>query len=115
MGVLSLLVSGQHNLLNATAAYAMATELGVASATALSALSRFTGVDRRFQQIGPREGPFIFDDFAHHPTEIAATLATARKTFAGRIIAVLQPQLHSRVRELTSAFARALAQALRAP
>jgi UDP-N-acetylmuramate--L-alanine ligase len=109
VGTLSLLVQGEHNVLNATAAFAMATALGVTPTTALAALSTFTGVDRRLQQIGPSTGPFIFDDFAHHPNEIAASLKTVRNLYAGRVIAVLQPQLHSRVRTMAPAFANALA------
>ncbi len=109
VGTLSLLVHGAHNVLNATAAFAMATVLGVTPTMALAALSTFTGVDRRLQQIGPSAGPFIFDDFAHHPNEIAASLKTVRDLYARRVIAVLQPQLHSRVRNMAPAFANALA------
>ena len=109
LGTLSLLVHGEHNLLNATAAFAMATALGVTHTAALAALSKFTGVDRRLQQVGSSEGPFIFDDFAHHPNEIAASLKTLRDLYSGRVIAVLQPQLHSRVRKMAPAFANALA------
>jgi amino acid adenylation domain-containing protein len=110
LGPLHLRLPGRHNILNAMAAFAMACESGVAPKRALAALATFTGVNRRLQDVGPTTGPRILDDFAHHPTEIAASIAALYGT-GGRIVAVLQPQLGSRVRDMAEAFARALAQA----
>jgi amino acid adenylation domain-containing protein len=110
LGPLHLRLPGQHNLLNAMAALAMACERGVAPTRALAALATFSGVDRRLQDVGPATGPRILDDFAHHPTEIAASIVAMRGA-RGRVVAVLQPQLGSRVRNMAEAFARALAQA----
>lgn len=108
VGRLSLRLPGRHNQLNAMAALLMATELGVAVDHALASLAEFSGVQRRLQEIGAVRGARIFDDFAHHPAEITASL-TALRGMGGRLVAVLQPQLGSRLREMAPAFAHALA------
>ncbi|MAU61308.1 MAG: CDA peptide synthetase III [Parvibaculum sp.] len=108
LGSLSLAVPGRHNILNALAALGMALTLGVAFDAAAGALAGFRGIARRLQRI-PTEGPWrIFDDFAHHPFEVAASLAALRDTARGRLIAVLEPQLHSRVAPMALPFAQAL-------
>jgi UDP-N-acetylmuramate--alanine ligase len=75
-------------------------------------LRSFTGVERRFQRIGDSRGVIIIDDYAHHPTEIEATLQAARTAFPGnRIVAVFQPHLYSRTRDFYSEFASSLSRA----
>jgi UDP-N-acetylmuramate--L-alanine ligase len=108
LGTLSLAVSGRHNLLNALGALGMALTLGIVFQTAAAALAGFRGIARRLQRISPAVQPRIFDDFAHHPTEVAATLAALRETTQGRLIAVFEPQLHSRVTRMALRFAQAL-------
>ncbi len=106
----SLQVPGLHNLRNALGALAMAVSLGIDPEQAFSALSGFHPVRRRWQEVGVAHGVKVFDDFAHHPTEIEATLALARSVAgSGRVHAVLQPQMVSRVRRLADDFAAALA------
>jgi UDP-N-acetylmuramate--L-alanine ligase len=111
LGTLSLAVPGRHNLLNALGALGMALTLGIGFQAAAGALAEFRGVARRLQRIAPEVEPRIFDDFAHHPTEIAAALAVLRETTQGRLIAVFEPQLHSRVTRMAWRFAQALAAA----
>lgn len=108
LGELSLSIPGNHNILNAMAAISMATQLGIHASNILTALNQFKGVDRRLQFVGSTDGIHIFDDFAHHPTEIQASLSALKGMQVGRLIAVLQPQLHSRVQQLAPAFAKAL-------
>ncbi|WP_370274655.1 amino acid adenylation domain-containing protein [Pararhodobacter marinus] len=108
LGALSLSVPGRHNLLNALGALGMALGLGVGFAAASRALAGFQGVARRLQRI-PSDSPVrIFDDFAHHPAEIAASIAVLRETARGRVIALVEPQLHSRVAQMAPRFAQAL-------
>jgi UDP-N-acetylmuramate--alanine ligase len=102
----SLLLPGAHNALNATAALLVAEASGVAPEQAAEALASFRGVLRRFQVKGQANGVTVVDDYAHHPTEIAATLAAARQRYgARRIWAVLQPHTFSRIEALLSQFA----------
>jgi UDP-N-acetylmuramate--alanine ligase len=73
-------------------------------------LARFTGVERRFQRLGERGGVTVVDDYAHHPTEIEATLQAARAAFPGRrVVVAFQPHLYSRTRDFAAEFGRALA------
>jgi len=92
LGRLHWHLSGRHNLHNALAALLAATHLGVAPATALAALGRFQGVQRRQEVRGTVNGITVLDDFAHHPTAIHHTLAGLRERAAGRLIAVLEPR-----------------------
>ncbi|MBP7928784.1 MAG: UDP-N-acetylmuramate--L-alanine ligase [Acidimicrobiia bacterium] len=104
-----LAVPGIHNALNATGVLAMADRLGVDLTAALEALARFGGVSRRFERRGRVDGVELIDDYAHHPTEVAAVLQAARERHAGRIVAVFQPHRYSRTAELGAAFGPALA------
>jgi UDP-N-acetylmuramate--alanine ligase len=104
----SLQVPGQHNVQNALAVLAIIGVLGLSRKKAAQALSEFTGTGRRFELRGEVNGISIFDDYAHHPTEIKATLSGARARFPqARIWAVWQPHTYSRTRTLFLEFARA--------
>jgi UDP-N-acetylmuramate--alanine ligase len=95
--------------LNALAAIAVGRELSIPFPTIARALKDFTGVIRRFETKGERGGVLVLDDYAHHPTEIAATLAAARQVHPGRrLVALFQPHLYSRTRDFAEAFGRAL-------
>jgi UDP-N-acetylmuramate--alanine ligase len=94
---LTLRVPGLHNLRNGATALAAVHALGADLEAARDALSEFRGVARRFERLGEAGGVAVVDDYAHHPTEIAATLAAARQAFPGRrLVAVFQPHLYSR-------------------
>lgn len=108
LGELSLAIPGRHNLLNALAALGMALELGADFETAATALADFHGIERRLQRISTASSHRIFDDFAHHPAEITASLAALRELATGRLITIFEPQLHSRVTPMAATFARAL-------
>lgn len=101
---LSLAMPGEHNALNALAAIALAHELGIEDDIIKSALSAFGGVKRRFTRTGIWHGALIYDDYAHHPVEIAAALKAARASASGRVIAVMQPHRYSRLRDLFDQF-----------
>jgi len=106
---LPLAVPGQHNALNATAAMAALAVLGVEPEDAARALSTFVGVSRRFELKGEARGVTVIDDYAHHPTELQATLQAARERFPGRKIwAVFQPHTYSRTKALLADWAGAL-------
>ncbi len=103
-------VPGAHNVLNALAALAACREAGVPIAEATAAIAGFGGTGRRFEERGrTAAGAQVFDDYAHHPTEVRATLEAARTLEAERIVACFQPHLYSRTRELAAEFGRALA------
>ncbi|MBC7789300.1 MAG: UDP-N-acetylmuramate--L-alanine ligase [Anaerolineae bacterium] len=107
---ISLRVPGRHNVLNALAALASGLALGANAERMARGLQQFTGVERRFQRIGNERGVLIIDDYAHHPTEIRATLAAAREAHPGRrLIVAFQPHLFSRTRDFASEFGEALA------
>ena len=109
VGFFRLFVPGDHNVRNALAAIAVATELGVEPKTIAVALSKFLGVDRRFQILGEFAGAIVVDDYAHHPTEIRATLDAARKGYPERrIVALFQPHLYSRTRDFAREFGESL-------
>ena len=107
LGAVRLQVPGRHSVYNALAAIAVGLELDVSFASAARALSRFQGVDRRFQLLGRAFGAMVVDDYGLHPTEIAATLAAAREGFGVRTIAVFQPHRFTRTRALLEEFGRA--------
>ncbi|MEX2196888.1 MAG: UDP-N-acetylmuramate--L-alanine ligase [Thermoleophilaceae bacterium] len=105
-----LRVPGEHNVLNALAALAACREAGVALDEAAAALASFAGAGRRFEDHGSTaSGARVFDDYAHHPTEVRATLEAARRLGARRVVACFQPHLYSRTRALAGDFGRALA------
>ena len=108
LGELILRVPGQHNVLNALAATAATTELEVPFTTISDALLAFKGVSRRFEIIGQANGVTVIDDYAHHPTEIAATLKTAKENYKGKVIVIYQPHLFSRTRDFLNQFAESL-------
>jgi UDP-N-acetylmuramate--alanine ligase len=106
---LALQVPGRHNALNAAAAMAVALELGVDAQAAASALAGFSGASRRFEYKGEGRGVRVYDDYAHHPTEVRAALAAARSVAGDHKVHVLfQPHLFSRTREFATEFADAL-------
>lgn len=99
VGTLSLQVPGLHNMTNALAAVAICRAIGLPFADIAEALSSFRGAKRRFDVLGEERGVLVIDDYAHHPTEIQATLAAARNT-GRRVIAVFQPHRYSRTKHL---------------
>ncbi len=105
-------IPGVHNVRNALAALGAGIALNADPKRLSEGLGRYTGVERRFQRLGDYSGVTIVDDYAHHPSEIAATLQAARATFPGqRIVAAFQPHLYSRTRDFCVEFASALAEA----
>jgi UDP-N-acetylmuramate--alanine ligase len=109
---LSVGVPGLHNLRNALGAAAAARHLGVAWDAIGHALAAFRGVGRRFERLGEAAGVVVNDDYAHHPTEIRATLHAARAAHPDRrLVAVFQPHLYSRTRDFQREFGSALAEA----
>jgi UDP-N-acetylmuramate--alanine ligase len=102
---LTLPMPGHHNALNATAAIAVAYELGMSIESIRSALSQFEGVKRRFTRTGEWNGALIFDDYGHHPVEIAAVLRAARASTKGQVIAIVQPHRYTRLQALFENFA----------
>ena len=105
-----LVVPGAHNALNAAAALAACTLAGADPRRAAAALAEFRGVGRRFERLGETDaGAVVYDDYAHHPTEVAATLRAARTLGPRRLVAVFQPHLYSRTAALWREFGAALA------
>ena len=107
LGPFELHVPGRHNVLNATAAVAIARQLEVSPERIGEGLKRFRGVDRRFQLRGSARGVAVVDDYGHHPTEIRATLAAARECGYRRILVVFQPHRYSRTADLMDEFSSA--------
>jgi UDP-N-acetylmuramate--alanine ligase len=108
---LELRVTGRHNLMNARAALAALGLAGFDVDEAAAALATFPGMTRRQEWVGERDGALIYDDYAHHPTEVRATLAALRELEPERIVAVFQPHLYSRTKALAPDFGAALAAA----
>ncbi len=111
LGEFHLNIPGRHNVLNATAAVAVGLDLGVSVEISKTALEHFSGADRRFQIKGRLRGITVIDDYAHHPTEIKATLEAARQMGDHRIIVIFQPHRYSRTRYCFDEFARSFYQA----
>jgi len=105
---LVLRVPGEHNVLNALAALAVLDRCGVPPEQAAPPLATFSGAGRRYQEIGRCRGVRVVDDYAHHPSELAATLRAARAGDYHRVVAVFQPHLFSRTRYLQREFGKAL-------
>jgi UDP-N-acetylmuramate--alanine ligase len=104
IGDLRLPMPGRHNVANATAAIAVAHELGLSAEAIRRGLSSFGGVKRRFTRTGSWNGVQIFDDYGHHPVEIKAVLKAARDATGGRVIAIAQPHRFTRLRDLFDDF-----------
>ncbi|MSX01986.1 MAG: UDP-N-acetylmuramate--L-alanine ligase [Actinobacteria bacterium] len=108
----TLNVPGAHNAANAVAALEAAKAAGVPDTDAVAAISNFAGAGRRFERLGrSASGALIVDDYAHHPTEVAATIAAARTLNPERLVVVFQPHLFSRTEQLALEFGNALADA----
>lgn len=107
----SVPLPGAHNATNAAGALAAAALTGVESERAVATLADFPGVRRRLERVGERGGATIYDDYAHHPTKVAATIAAARTLEPRRLLALFQPHLYSRTLALAREFGVALAQA----
>jgi UDP-N-acetylmuramate--alanine ligase len=108
LGVLELSVPGRHNLQNALAAAAVASQVGVDFGRIAAALQAFEGAERRFERYGESGGVVVVDDYGHHPTEIAAVLDAARTTLQRRLIVAFQPHRYSRTQRLMNEFGPAL-------
>lgn len=109
LGDVALSVPGLHNVRNAMAAIGVGLALGCTVPAMAPGLAAFRGVERRFQRLGDAQGVFVVDDYAHHPTEVAATVAAARHAYPGhRLVVAFQPHLYSRTRDLQQEFAEAL-------
>jgi UDP-N-acetylmuramate--alanine ligase len=110
LGEVALRAPGRHNVLNALAALGSGLALGSTVERMAPGLASFSGVERRFQRLGEAAGVLVVDDYAHHPTEIRATLAAARAAFPGRrLLAAFQPHLYTRTRDFATEFGAALA------
>jgi UDP-N-acetylmuramate--alanine ligase len=109
LGDLRLTVPGRHNLQNALAAIAVATELGIPFEIMAKALAEFKGVERRFQVLGEVRGVTVVDDYGHHPTEIAAVMTAARAQHPARLRVVFQPHRYTRTQQQLRNFGAALA------
>ena len=106
---LELKVPGRHNRLNARAAIAALSGIGIDPDEAAGALGGFPGVARRLEYRGEMDGVPVYDDYAHHPTEVRATIEALREIAPGRIVAIFQPHLYSRTRAFAPEFGAALA------
>jgi UDP-N-acetylmuramate--alanine ligase len=107
LGPIELHVPGHHNVLNATAAVAIATRLEIKPKAIAQGLANFRGVDRRFEVKGTVRGITVVDDYGHHPTEIRATLRAAKDCGYCRVHMIFQPHRYTRTRDLMSEFATA--------
>ena len=101
---LSLAIPGDHNALNSTAALAVARELGLSDEAIRNGFKSFTGVKRRFTRTGAHNGVTVYDDYGHHPVEIAAVLRAARRVTQGKVVAVMQPHRYTRLHSLFNDF-----------
>jgi UDP-N-acetylmuramate--alanine ligase len=109
LGEVELPLPGRHNVQNALAALGVGLALGLDFTALTRSLASFRGVHRRFERLGSWRGAAVVDDYAHHPTEVAATLEAARQAFPrARVHAIFQPHLFSRTRDLAEEFGRAL-------
>ena len=108
-GRIDLQVPGEHNIMNALASIASAAFLGISHADCQKGLGHFTGTERRFQKKGEKNGVLVIDDYAHHPTEIRAALAAAKKVQHNKTWCVFQPHTYSRTKFLFDEFGEAFA------
>jgi UDP-N-acetylmuramate--alanine ligase len=109
LGRVELAVPGAFNAINAAGALGLGLAVGLSFADMARGLAAFSGARRRFELEGVAGGVRVFDDYAHHPTEVAATIAAGRTLAPKRLIVVFQPHLYSRTRALAREFGRALA------
>ena len=107
LGEFCVRMVGAHNALNALAVIAVAEEMDIPLPTVREALASFGGVQRRFTVRGEARGITVVDDYGHHPTEVRATLAGARRAFGRRVVAAFQPHRYTRTRDLLAEFATA--------
>ncbi len=110
-GNIQLSVPGLHNVSNALAAISACNALGISKSAIIKGLAHFKGTHRRLEDKGTLHGVRVMDDYAHHPTEIQATLSAARSLATGKLICVFQPHTYTRTHELLDDFSRAFAQA----
>jgi len=103
-GEMFLRLPGRHNVQNALGVCALADELGIDLGIAGKAFARFSGVGRRFEFKGERDGVLVIDDYGHHPTEVRAAVETARRSFTRRLVVVFQPHRYTRTRDLHQRF-----------
>lgn len=106
---ITLQIPGEHNIFNALAAVAVTTKMNISNEHIVSGLQNFGGADRRFQLKGTFQGATVVDDYAHHPTEIAATLKAAKNYPHNRIICVFQPHTYTRTKAFLNDFSKSLA------
>ncbi len=106
IGNIKLKVPGEHNVRNALAAIAVGLELGVSFDLVKSGIEKFSGVYRRWEKKGEVNGIVLYDDYAHHPTEVKATLSGAKAGWRKRIVCVFQPHLYSRTRDFYEEFGK---------
>lgn len=111
LGKIKLLIHGRHNVLNALATIAVAQNAGVKFSKIADALGKFHGANRRFQTLGRVRNVWIVDDYAHHPTEIAATLKAAHESKPHKVICVFQPHRYTRTKLLLNEFGKAFVDA----
>lgn len=111
VGVLELHIPGVHNVKNALAAVAVGLKIGIPFESIAAALREFTGVYRRFEIRGERNGVMVVDDYAHHPTEVKATLQATRTGWKNRIVCVFQPHTYTRTRDFASEFGKSFGDA----
>lgn len=111
LGFLELKVPGKHNIINALAAIAVGRELGLTFQEIVEVLKDFQGAQRRFQVLGTVNNILVVDDYAHHPTEIKATLEAARNSHSGRVVVVFQPHRYTRTKFLAEEFAQSFNEA----
>lgn len=111
IGHLKLCIPGKHNISNAVAAVVVCMDAGLSFEAIAETLATFKGTRRRFQHQGTVDGIAVYDDYAHHPTEIRASLEAARAAHNGRIVAIFQPHRYSRTKFLAESFAKALEEA----
>lgn len=111
VGVLELNIPGVHNVKNALAAVAVGLKIGIPFENIADALREFTGVYRRFEVRGERNGTMVVDDYAHHPTEVKATLQATRSGWKNRIVCVFQPHTYTRTRDFALEFGKSFGDA----
>ncbi|AFY69613.1 UDP-N-acetylmuramate--L-alanine ligase [Thalassoporum mexicanum PCC 7367] len=111
LGRLRLSIIGEHNLANALAAIAVARNIGIDWETIATSIGGFEGARRRFEYKGSQSGVVFVDDYAHHPSEIRATLASAKLKSQGRVVAIFQPHRYSRILSFLTEFSAAFADA----